>query len=241
MGMFHSLNWTSISLPVMHKYRSTIREVFMGRSVMTQIPNSFDASFSWADAIAARGAKREKRVNKPARGVKHKYQIGGICTLQDPVSKKWETQATVVGVRLAPNGQILSYDLQTDRGKMTRHRQYMRKILPEVEVEELDPRADAVIAQSGIPVNEEVIADQPISSRLRARKALQGSGNFWEYLSQDRENTVPAAGQASIISPAGNQAGGLGKMTFKCSIFFALCLYAVADHSHSSRGLPVPT
>ena len=70
---------------------------------MTQIPNSFDASFSWAEAI------RERRVNKPARGVKHKYQIGEVCTLQDPVSKKWETQATVVGVRLAPDGQILSY------------------------------------------------------------------------------------------------------------------------------------
>ena len=76
-------------------------------------------------------------------------------------------------------------------------------------------------------MNEEVIADQLISSRLRARKALQGSGNFWEYLSQDGENTVPAAGQASIISPAGNQAGGLYKMAFKCSVLFALCLYAI--------------
>ena len=108
---------------------------FMGRFVMTQIPNSFDSSFSWAEAIRARGERRERRVNKPARGVKHKHQIGEICTLQDPVSKKWETQATVVGVRLAPDGQILSYELQTDRGKTTRHRKYMRKTLPEVEVE----------------------------------------------------------------------------------------------------------
>ena len=156
----------------------------------------------------------------------------------------------MVGVRLAPNGQILSYDLQTDRGKTTRHRQYMRKILPEVEVEELDPRADAVIADSGIPVNEEVIADQPISSRLRARKALQGSGNFWEYLSQDEENTVPATGQASITSQAGNQTGGQGKMAFKCSVFFALCLYAgvvslgliiaVAAGVHSAGPLSCP-
>ena len=84
--------------------------------------------------------------------------------------------------------------------------------------------ADAVIAESGIPVNEEVIADQPISSRLRARKALLGSRNFWEYLSQEEENTVPAAGQDSITSPAGNQAGGRCKMAFKCSVFFALCL-----------------
>ena len=112
---------------------------FMGRSVMMQIPNSFDASFSWADAIAARGAKREKRVNKPARGVKHKYQIGEICTLQDTVSKKWETQATVVGVRLAPNGQILSYDLQTDRGKTTWQRQYMRNSYLKLELKSWIP------------------------------------------------------------------------------------------------------
>ena len=69
--------------------------------------------------------------------MEHKHQIGEICTLQDPVSKKWETQATVVEVRLAPDGQILSYKLQTDRVKTTRHRQYMRNSLPEVEVEEL--------------------------------------------------------------------------------------------------------
>ena len=56
---------------------------------------------------------------------------------------------------------------------------------------------------------------------------MQGSGNFWEYLSQDEENTVHAAGQDSIISPTGNQTGGLCRMAFKCSLFFALCLYAV--------------
>ena len=143
------------------------------------------------------------------------------------MSKKWETQATVVGMRLAPNGKILSYDLQTDRGKTTRHRQFMRKILPEVEVEELGPRAGEVIADSDIPVNEEITADQPVSSRLRARKALQGSGTFWGCLSQDGENSVPATGQASIVSSAGSPAGGLYNMAFKCSAVFALFLYAV--------------
>ena len=39
---------------------------FLGCSVMTQIPNSFNASFSWTEAIAARGKRRERRVNKPA-------------------------------------------------------------------------------------------------------------------------------------------------------------------------------
>ena len=33
---------------------------FMGRSVMTQIPNSFDASFSWAEAIRARGKEERE-------------------------------------------------------------------------------------------------------------------------------------------------------------------------------------
>ena len=58
-------------------------------------------------------------------------------------NKKWDTEATVVQVRVAPNHKILSHELQTDSGVRTsRHRVYMKKIFPEVE--NLGPRVGEV-------------------------------------------------------------------------------------------------
>ena len=81
---------------------------FLGRSIINYIPNSFDNTFEWREAIKRRAEVREKHVLKPQRGCKEIFEIGEKCLLQDPILKKWSITAEVTNVRLAPDGQILS-------------------------------------------------------------------------------------------------------------------------------------
>ena len=86
---------------------------FLGRSVISFIPNSFDNTFVWQDAIKKRAEVRERRVKKPARGSKESFLIGQQVLLQDHVSKKWDTPGEIINLRLAPNNKILSYEIQS--------------------------------------------------------------------------------------------------------------------------------
>ena len=72
---------------------------------------------------------RKKRVQRPQRRCKETFVIGEKVLLQDTVSKKWSISAEVTDVRLAPDNQILSYELKTENDKLTtRHRAYMNKL-----------------------------------------------------------------------------------------------------------------
>ena len=61
---------------------------FLGRSIINYIPNSFDNTFDWREAIKSRAEVREKRVLRPQRGCQQTFAIGERVLLQDPVSKK---------------------------------------------------------------------------------------------------------------------------------------------------------
>ena len=48
---------------------------FLGRSIINCIPNSFDNTFEWREAIKRRAEVRERRVLKPQRGCKEIFEI----------------------------------------------------------------------------------------------------------------------------------------------------------------------
>ena len=86
------------------------------------------------------------------------------------MSKKWSISAEVTNVRLAPYGQILSYELKTEKEKMTtRHRAYIKK-LPKNNPDNNIPVVDE--ADTDIPMNDEQ-ADRNTAwtrgGRLRAK------------------------------------------------------------------------
>ena len=73
---------------------------FLGRSVISFLPNSCDNTFIWQDAIRARAEARERRVNKLARGCKETFSIGQQVVLQDHISKKWDIPGQITKTRL---------------------------------------------------------------------------------------------------------------------------------------------
>ena len=71
---------------------------FLGRSVISYIPNSFNNTFVWQDAIKKRAEVLERRVRRPARGCKESFEIGEQILLQDHVSKKWNIHGRITNV-----------------------------------------------------------------------------------------------------------------------------------------------
>ena len=66
---------------------------------------------NWQESIKKRHQIREKRILKPQSGSKDKFDLGERCMLQCLATKKWDTGAMVVGIRVAPDQKILSYCL----------------------------------------------------------------------------------------------------------------------------------
>ena len=51
---------------------------FLGRSIINYIPNSFDNTFDWREAIKSRAEVRKKRVLKPQRGCKQTFHFSTL-------------------------------------------------------------------------------------------------------------------------------------------------------------------
>ena len=94
-------------------------ERFLGRAINTALPNSLAKSFGFEAAIKERAAVREKRLLKPERGTKLSFAVGEIVRIQNPKSKQWDATGEISAVRVAQDGQILSYDIQLTDGGMT--------------------------------------------------------------------------------------------------------------------------
>ena len=102
---------------------------FLGSGTRTGLPNSWNRFTDWQNDTKRRQELKEKRVMHKERTVgKEIYTIGETVSVQDIKSKKWDTTGEIVRVRTSDDGTILSYDLDIDGNKTSRHRRYLCKI-----------------------------------------------------------------------------------------------------------------
>ena len=142
---------------------------FLGRSVISYIPNSFNNTFVWQEAIRKRAEVCERRVRRPARGCKESFAIGEQVLLQDHVSKKWSIPGEITNVRLAPDNKILSYEIRTENGNLTTlHRVFIKKI-PQNNPETNVPVVIDADDDTDIPEPAETNAAWIRGGRLRAK------------------------------------------------------------------------
>ena len=93
--------------------------------------------------------------------------------VQDMVTKQWSKRGTVVSVRTAQDGTVVSYLLDINGFETPRHRRFLRKLtLPDDEIAEVDNEQTSLVRER----NEEQVAhEEPV---LRRSERLQaGSRN----------------------------------------------------------------
>ena len=101
---------------------------FLGRNVRGAIPNSLDRHINWEKMMENRALQHQKRVEKKGRKSKEIYEIGEECLVQDMNTRQWSKRGTVISVRTAQDGTVVSYLLNINGFETARHRRYMRKL-----------------------------------------------------------------------------------------------------------------
>ena len=114
---------------------------FLGRNCRGAIPNSLDRNGNWQAMMDNRARQHQLRVDKKGKTPKEIYKIGEKVLVQDLVSKAWNKEATVIAIRTAMDGTVVSYLLDINGYETARHRKFMRKlVLPDSEREEASLR-----------------------------------------------------------------------------------------------------
>ena len=105
---------------------------FLGRNCRGAIPNLLDRNANWKSMMENRAQQHQKRVDKKGKKPKEMYEIGEVCLVQDMATRQWSKQATVISIRTALDGTVVSYLLDINGYQTARHRRYMRKLnIPE--------------------------------------------------------------------------------------------------------------
>merc|ERR1712215_643089 len=100
---------------------------FFGRALRTNLPNSIGPEINSKELIRKRIQRHDARIKKKIYRNKILYEVGDRVRLQNVKDKTWGLIGTVERRRTADDGQILSYDILTDKGYLTsRHRRYMK-------------------------------------------------------------------------------------------------------------------
>ena len=89
---------------------------FMGRSIRSLLPNSYDPNLNTGNLIKCRIDNHERRITKKNKTNKILYDIGARVRLQDVKTKEFKLLGTITSQRVADNGVVVSYEIATDFG-----------------------------------------------------------------------------------------------------------------------------
>merc|ERR1711867_337487 len=148
---------------------------FFGRALRTNLPNSIGPEIDSKELIRKRIIRHDARIKKKSFKNKILYEVGDRVRLQNVKDKTWELIGTVERRRTADDGQILSYDILTDKGYLTsRHRRYMKYLNDDSH------KNDNNGANTSEEMHSDEIPDKVVkgrSSRLKGA-AASTSGSF---------------------------------------------------------------
>ena len=123
---------------------------FLGHGVRSNLPNSVNRNVNWNFLMSIRASQHQKRVNKPGKTSKDKFDVNESVWVQDCRTKKWDKEGIITNVRTAHDGTIVSYHLLINGHEAIRHRRYLRK---KVDVESDDAAAsddDTAVSGTGL-------------------------------------------------------------------------------------------
>ena len=70
-----------------------------------------------------------KRVARKGCGSKEIFSVGERCLVQNVVTKLWDREAIIKGLRTAADNTIVSYNIDIAGVKSTRHWKFLRKLI----------------------------------------------------------------------------------------------------------------
>ena len=154
---------------------------FFGRDVRDKnVPNSLNRNINWEILMQNRRDVHLRRVSRKGRGTKEIYSVGELCWVQNVKTKLWDRKAVITGLRTASDNTIVSYDIEIEGVKSTRHRKFLRKMnnegLPVAEEAWKVPLADERVCEDGAVQSTEAAAEQSTvrrSPRLHSRTGVR--------------------------------------------------------------------
>ena len=100
--------------------------------------------------MSIRASQHEKRVNKPGKTSKDKFDVNELVWVQDCRTKKWDKEGIVTSVRTAHDGTIVSYNLLINGHEAIRHRRYLRKKFDVGSDDTAAHDVDMAVSETGI-------------------------------------------------------------------------------------------
>ena len=102
---------------------------FLGRNCRGAIPNSLDRNGNWQAMMDNRARQHQLRVDKKGKTPKEMYEIGEKVLVQDVATRQWSKEGTVISIRTAMDGTVVSYVLDINGYETARHRKFLRKLV----------------------------------------------------------------------------------------------------------------
>ena len=99
------------SITTSQEVTGSANDRFMGRSIRTLLPNSYNLELKTGELMEKLIANHEKRITKKNSNNKILYQIGERVRLQNIVTKEFKLFGTITNLRLADDGAVVHHFL----------------------------------------------------------------------------------------------------------------------------------